>query len=59
MRSSPVLHSEFLRKNARRYIQAASLAGARRSGTFPLPEGLAPQTIGCYRLGFVVLCTDK
>ena len=60
-----VLHSEFLRKNARRYIQAAagcyysSLAGARRSGTFPLPEGLAPQTIGCYRLGFVVLCTDK
>ena len=26
-----------------------------RSGTFPLPEGLAPQTIGCYRLGFVVL----
>ena len=56
-----VLHSEFLRKNARRYIQAAasSIAGARRSGTFPLPEGLAPQTIGCYRLGFVVLCTDK
>ena len=62
-----VLHSEFLRKNARRYIQAAagcycsSLAGARRSGTFPLPlpEGLAPRTRGCYRLGFVVLCTDK
>ena len=30
--------------------------GARHSGTFPLPGCLAPQTIGCYRLGFVVLC---
>ena len=64
-----VLHSEFLCKNARRYIQAVQAAttvysslegegegGARLSGTFPLPGCLAPQTIGCYRLGFVVLC---
>ena len=51
-----VLHLEFLRKNARRYIQAATTVysslegegegGGRRSGTFPLPGCLAPQTIG-------------
>ena len=65
-----VLHLEFLRKNARdifRLLQAATTVVSRGpdvperslSPNPPPPlEGLAPQTIGCYRLGFVVLCTD-